>query len=145
MTYISFDMKLLTCAALGCQETFEFDPVNPLKKYHSLKCGDRMRQWHKRHSNRPVTGGPGGGGKRRQMALFSKPPKPAKRGRIPEPVLFPDDGGASLVASFGGAVTSGPDFAQGPIRDHSKYSVNPSDQRKPSARVPLISGGQHAA
>jgi hypothetical protein len=83
-------MKLITCAADDCIETFEFDPQNPLKEYHSVQCQRRVRarRWRANHKNKPG-GGDGGGGKRRQMALFSKQSVSAKRVKQPRPETAP--------------------------------------------------------
>lgn len=117
---ISSDLRI--CAADDCDETFEFDPANPLKEYHSIQCQRRMRMRRLRNKNR--TDGPSGGG--RQRRLFPNPPKAAKRVRIPEPVLFPDDGASGLHATIGGAVEYG---QNGSVSDKNRYSVK-SDRRK---------------
>jgi hypothetical protein len=77
-----------TCAADDCSETFEFDPQNPLKEFHSIQCQARMRmrRWRKARKNGP---GGGGGGKRRQLALFSKQSISAKRVKQPRPETAP--------------------------------------------------------
>lgn len=80
-------MSLRPCAADDCNETFEFDPLNPLKQFHSVQCQARMRMRRWRKSKRVGPGG--GGGKRRQLALFSKPSVSAKRVKQPRPETAP--------------------------------------------------------
>jgi hypothetical protein len=80
-------MRLLTCAADDCNETFQFDPQNPLKKFHSIQCQTRMRLRRWRKSKR--VGPDGGGGKRRQLALFSKQSVSAKRAKPARPETAP--------------------------------------------------------
>jgi hypothetical protein len=109
-------MRLLTCAAKGCTETFEFDPVNPLKKFHSLQCGIRTRVARKRKRDK-LGGGDDGGG--RQRRLLPKPlmvkAKPVRRVEAPQPTLFERE--RDLLVSLGGAEEYLEDGTQRPIRD----------------------------
>lgn len=80
-------MSLKPCAADDCNETFEFDPQNPLKEFHSVQCQTRtrMRRWRAGQKSGPG----GGGGKKRQLALFSKQSVSAKRVKQPRPETAP--------------------------------------------------------
>jgi hypothetical protein len=129
-------MKQLACAADDCLA--RFDPYSIDQIYCSPQCAVRMRVRRCRARKRAGGGDDGGGG--RQRRLFPKPvlAKPPKR--VPEPVLFPDDAGGILLATFGGAVEYGQDSVC-PIRDHTGYSVKRT--RKPSASVPT--GAKDAA
>jgi hypothetical protein len=122
-------MRLLTCAADDCTETFEFDPVNPLKKFHSVQCQTRTRLRRWRKSKRCGGGDGGGGGKQRR--LFARPvlakAKPPKHAPVAEPTLFETE----LHATFGGAVEYG---QPGSVSDKSRYSVKSAC--KPAESVP---------
>ena len=87
MTLRTSAADIRTCAADDCNETFEFDPQNPLKEFHSIQCQARMRmrRWRKNQKSGPG----GGGGKRRQLALFSKESVSAKRIKQPRPETAP--------------------------------------------------------
>lgn len=140
-------MSLLTCAAAGCTETFQFNPINPCKKFCSLQCGIRTRVARKRKRDKLGGGGDGGGGKQRRlfsrpMLAESKPPKPAP---VAEPTLFEND----LLHTFGGPIEYAPDGSVSDKQTYSRYSVK-SGSRKPSVPVqpaiqPSIPGEKHAA
>src|ERR1700691_4158346 len=95
-------MRPLTCAAEGCTNPVEYDPLNPLKKFCSRQCGTRTRVRLLRERRRRAGGGPNGGGGRKQRRLFPRPllTKPPKSVPVAEPTLFETD----LLATLGGAV-----------------------------------------
>src|SRR5579863_6647678 len=108
----------------------KFAPTVDWQVCDTAKCATALRVRRFRARKRCGGGDDGGGpGRRPQLGLFPKPPKPAKRVRVPEPTLFPDDAGG-LLATLGGAVTLGGEDGQVPITSHSRYSVK-SDRPKP--------------
>jgi CGNR zinc finger len=123
-------MSLRTCAADGCTETFEFDPRNPLKQFHSVQCQTRTRvsRWRKARKNGPG----GGGGKKRQMALFSKQSVSAKRIKQPRPETAP-----LFTMSANGKHEKHvpllpPELCALPVIGHSQDVAPEADVRKPS-------------
>lgn len=128
-------MNRLTCAADDCIETFDFNPVNPLKKFHSVQCGTRTRVRLKRARDRQKFG-PDGGGGGKQRRLFPKPmlakAKPPKPVPVAEPTLFESD----LLAAFGGEAAYGQD---GSVSDKNRYYV------KLGAGRGFVQGGAYAA
>jgi hypothetical protein len=81
-------MKLLTCAALNCTNTFPFDPTNPCRKFCDELCGARTRMRLKRERDLQKFGPDGGGGKRQQRSLFPRPL--AAKAKPPKPVPVMD-------------------------------------------------------
>ena len=127
-------MSLRTCAADDCNETFEFDPENPLKTFHSVQCQARMRmrRWRKNQKSGPG----GGGGKRRQLALFSKESVSAKRIKQPKPETAP-----LFTMSANGKhekhVAQAPDTSYQTLRLSSVDAEPQADARKPAVGVSL--------
>lgn len=120
----------------------KFEPIVEWQVCDTRKCTNVLNV--RRFRARKRCGGGDDGGGPRQRGLFpklakAKPPKPV---RVPEPTLFPDDGGAQLLVTYGGAEYR--DDSARPISTHSRYSVKSAHKPVAGVQSPL-SGAPHAA
>jgi hypothetical protein len=87
------------CSSVDCSNVY--DPVLPEQMYCSDRCATRERVRRYRDRLRQGGGNGPGGGKKRQLALFSKQSVSAKRAKQPHPETAPLFTAGTLLAETG--------------------------------------------